>query len=140
MGKYSKNKGITLIELMIVIVVVAILSSIAVPAYQEHVVRAKRADAKAAILNTANKMEKALYTWGNYNNGGSATGIGAIPGASATSPDGHYSVTLSALTATGYTITASPTGSHSDSKCGNLIYNQAGQKTASTGDNEVCWR
>ena len=134
MNRYSKNKGITLIELMIVVVVVAILSSIAIPAYQDHVTRAKRSEAKAALLDVANRMEKFLYTNNNYTG---AT-LGGLNVATIVAP-GNYTLAL-ATTANTYTITASPNGSFTDSKCGNLIYNQAGVKTASAGDNEACWR
>ena len=132
-------RGITLIELMIVIVVVAILGSIAVPAYQDHVIRAKRSDAKVALLDTANKLDKALYTWGNYNNGGAVTVVTDIPGASATSPDGYYTLSFGLISTVAYRITATPTGSHSDATCGSLSFDQAGLKTA-TGDDQQCWR
>jgi len=140
MSNYKYSKGITLIELMIVVVIVAILSSVAFPAYDEYTKRAKRSDAKAALLNAANKMEKALYQWGNYNNGGTASAIGDIPGASATSPESYYSISLSSISATGYTLTATPTSPHSDSTCGNLSYDQAGNKVASAGDDKECWK
>ncbi|MEM7402268.1 MAG: type IV pilin protein [Pseudomonadota bacterium] len=134
MNRYTKSKGVTLVELMIVVVVVAILSSIAIPAYQDHVTRAKRSEAKAALLDTANRMEKYLYDNNNY----SGATLGGLNIATTVAP-GNYTLSLVATVAA-YTITATPAGSFTDSKCGNLVYNQAGVKTASAGDNEVCWR
>lgn len=139
MTMINRNKGITLIELMIVVVIVAILGSVAVPAYQDHVIRAKRSDAKAALLDTANKLDKALYTWGNYNNGGAVTVVTDIPGASATSPEGYYTLSFGLISTVAYRVTATPTGSHSDATCGALSFDQAGLKTA-TGDDQQCWR
>ena len=46
----SKHQGFTLIELMIVVAVVAILSSIAYPSYTEYVRRGHRAEARAGLL------------------------------------------------------------------------------------------
>jgi type IV pilus assembly protein PilE len=45
------NKGFTLIELMVVVAVVGILAAISMPSYLEYVLRAKRADGKAALLS-----------------------------------------------------------------------------------------
>lgn len=143
MTERKNSKGVTLIELMVVVAIVAIIASIAIPAYDQYVIRAKRSDAKAALLDVANRMEKALYDWNTYDNGGTLTAasvITLIPGVSATSNDGYYALSFGALTATSYTITATPTGSFTDSDCGALSYDQAGNKTAAAGDNEACWR
>ena len=56
MRKYMQ--GVTLMELMIVVVVIGILTAIAFPNYREFVARAKRAEAKAALLKIATNQEK----------------------------------------------------------------------------------
>ena len=56
MRKYMH--GVTLMELMIVVVIVGILTAIAFPNYREFVARAKRAEAKAALLKLATSQEK----------------------------------------------------------------------------------
>lgn len=53
----KKQKGFTLIEIMIVVGVLAILSSIAVPSYFEQVRKGKRADAKVELLRIAQLQE-----------------------------------------------------------------------------------
>ena len=55
------NKGLTLIELLIVIVIVAILAAIAIPSYTNYMVRARRADAKTALeqFRAAQEMRRA---------------------------------------------------------------------------------
>lgn len=50
--------GFTLIELMIVVVVVGLLAAIAYPGYQQYVKRGRRADAKAALTEMAQFMER----------------------------------------------------------------------------------
>ena len=51
--KYMKQQGFTLIELVIVVAIVGILSSIALPLYRDYVVRANRTEAKTALLGMA---------------------------------------------------------------------------------------
>jgi type IV pilus assembly protein PilE len=52
------SRGVTLIELMIVIIVVAVLASIAIPSYRQYVLRSHRTEAKAALMNVAAAQEK----------------------------------------------------------------------------------
>ncbi|WP_456375518.1 type IV pilin protein [Thiolapillus sp.] len=56
----KKTPGFTLVELMIVVAVVGVLAAIAYPGYIDHVRKARRADAKAALTEVAQKLE-ALY-------------------------------------------------------------------------------
>jgi type IV pilus assembly protein PilE len=53
-----RMRGITLIELMIVVVVVSILAAVAYPNYREFVARATRNEAKAALLQIATNQER----------------------------------------------------------------------------------
>ena len=55
------NKGMTLIEVMIVVVIVGILAAIAYPSYQNYVIRANRGAATACLLELSQFMER-LYT------------------------------------------------------------------------------
>ena len=53
-----KSAGMTLIELMIVVAIVALLASIAVPSYRQYVLRANRTEATTALLQLAAAQEK----------------------------------------------------------------------------------
>jgi type IV pilus assembly protein PilE len=57
----KSKKGLTLIELLIVIVVVGVLAAIAIPMYSDYMIRARRADAKTALeqLRAAQEMRRA---------------------------------------------------------------------------------
>lgn len=54
----SRDKGFTLIELMIVVIVIAILTAVAYPAYRNHAMRANRAEAKAMLVDAAARLER----------------------------------------------------------------------------------
>jgi len=56
----KKQAGFTLIEIMIVVVVISILASIAIPAYSDYVARAKRAQAQGALFELSSAMERFL--------------------------------------------------------------------------------
>ncbi len=58
----SRLHGFTLIEMMIVVVIGAILLSIAVPSYMTSIRKSRRADAKTAALELAGREERYLTT------------------------------------------------------------------------------
>lgn len=99
-----KQGGFTLIELMIVVVVLALLAAVALPSYQSYIRKARRADAKEALLRVQIEQEK----WRTNNTSYTGTlGSGGLA-LSSTSPDGYYTIAITSgsASATGYTTTA----------------------------------
>ena len=94
-----KSSGVTLLELMITLVVLAILATIAFPSFQAHVVRSRRAEALEHLLSAQLKLEEYRVTNASY-----ATTMAAIGG---TSTD-YYDYTLTVSGAT-YTLIATAT-------------------------------
>ena len=74
----AKRSGFTLIELMIVVVIIGILLSIAVPAYSEYIRRAHRAAAQQFLLEVAQRQEQYLLDNRQYATvfGAGAGGLG----------------------------------------------------------------
>lgn len=138
-----KLRGFTLIELMVVIAIVAILVGIAVPAYQDAVRKSRRGQAKADLVELAQRAER-YHTVNNAYN----TGAGFLASLSADelqSPRGpgvmHYQIN-GVEAANTFTLTAVPQGGQArDTRCMTLTLNQAGTKGISGGTGTVaeCW-
>lgn len=129
-------RGITLLELMIVVVIVGILAAFAYPSYRAQVMKTYRADGKAALMQTSQRLERCYTRFSSYNNAGCGV---TFP---VNSDDGHYAVTATALTASAFTLDATPQGGQaSDSKCGVLRLTSTGvegSQGAGTDAND-CW-
>ena len=66
-GTIQRVRGVTLLELMAVVVVIGILSIVALPSYRQYVLRAQRTEAKSALLRLATNQER--YYLGNRTYG-----------------------------------------------------------------------
>ncbi len=111
-----KNKGFTLIELMIVVVIVAIIASIAYPSYQDQIRKSRRADAKAALMDAAAKMERHYTQFGRYS------GTIANSGIPTTSPENFYNIsaTVTGAGSQTFTLTATRANRQTGDDCGDL--------------------
>lgn len=70
-----RSSGFTLIELMIVVVIVAILTAIAYPSYQDHIRRGHRANAQQFLMDVAQREEQFLLDQRQYTATWGAGGI-----------------------------------------------------------------
>src|SRR4030042_6429936 len=118
------NRGITLIELLIVIVIVAILAAIAIPAYTNYMQRARRVDAKTALEQLRASQEMFRAEKGSYSiNLVELVNTFGVPNVS-----GDYSILLINTGATAYLGDAQPNKARQVSD-GSLFINQDGVKT-----------
>ena len=128
--------GFTLIELRIVVALIAVLAAVALPSYQDSVRKARRADAKGALTTVAQLMERRNTERNSY--AGATLGAGATDLYAATTENKHYTLALSNLTVTTFTITATPAGNQSLDPCGNYTLTHAGVRGAALA-NDLCW-
>lgn len=129
-----RNRGFTLLELMIVVAIVAILAAIAYPSYQNYVLRTRRADGKEFMMRVASAQER-YYT--NLNRYAAMADLGL----GTTSEKGYYTVSVALANSNQtYTLTATPGGVQSPDQCGNLTLTNSGSKGYSGAEtNGKCW-
>lgn len=128
-----QQRGFTLIELMIVVVVIAVLAAIAVPNYLEQSRKGRRADAVRAVGEFQLAMERWRAENPSYANcSGSGCGSGTYP----TAPTSDFYVVPSGgitTSAAAYSITLNPAGKQTGDRCGDLSATNLAKPTWSPG-------
>jgi len=130
-GYLSKQKGFTLIELMIVVIIIGIIAAIALPSYQEQVRETRRVNAQSDLLELASYMER-FYTE-NFTYAGAALPFNESPKQGDTK---YYDLAIAASNATSYRLSAAPKNTQANDRCAAMTVNHRGEHTAALND---CW-
>ena len=123
-----KRSGFSLVELMVALTIIGILQAVAVPNYQQYVVKANRRAAQQYMLTIANKEAQYLLDNRSYT---STIGAGGLGLTDPPETSGKYIFALSGVTTSplSYTITATASGGQVSD--GNLALGSTGAKTPS---------
>ncbi|HEX4585910.1 MAG TPA: type IV pilin protein [Burkholderiaceae bacterium] len=144
------SSGFTLLELLVTVVLIGVLAAIAIPSYSAYVARGQRAAAKAALMQTAQFLERNYTAYGSYSTGASGVAVTVPTYAPTDGGQITYALAATVLTPTAFTLTATPcatagscpAGSNStfsDAACGQLTLDNTGSKTAAAGTVDACW-
>lgn len=134
----AASRGLTLIELMIAVAILAIVMGIAIPSYSQWVIESGRADGKAELFRVAQQLERCFTRYSSYTADECPIGDGDTR----TSEKGKYVVAVDAAD-TEFELTATPqAGQTNDDECGSLILDSVGVRDiggGATGAVEDCW-
>jgi type IV pilus assembly protein PilE len=142
------QKGFTLIELVVTMVIAAILAALAIPAYSSYVRKAHRTDAKSALLDMASLEERYFSTQNVYSQTWSDLGYSGTGSISVGS--GYYTVAPPTITAAVaptatsvgspalYSFTATAVGQQlKDTQCYQFTVTSGG--STNTDSTAACW-
>jgi type IV pilus assembly protein PilE len=144
------QRGFTLIEVMITVAIVGILAAVALPVYNQSVRKARRVDAKAALLDLAQREERFLSTSNRYSTSASELGYPSGITVTVASPmnvlsgsTAYYQMSVATVAGTSsappsFAASAVPISSTKQDldACGTFTLNSAGQQTPTTSG---CW-
>ena len=143
------QRGVTLLELMIVVAIVAMIAAFAYPSYTEYVVDTKRTAATTTLLQVADRQQQ--FFMDNKRFTADLTDLGYQDNPLWVSDDGNrvvagdadavYVFGLVNVTPTEFLAFAVPIGQQQirDSKCGALTLNQARTRLAYGTEPDDCW-
>lgn len=127
----SMVRGFSLFELLITLSILGILASVAYPIYTHAIIKTRRAEAKIALINLANRIE--IYYLENNNSYAEAS----LSKLGSNEKTNRHLYHLS-LSSTNNTYKLAATALFTDPECRRLLLNELGEKT-SVGDSQSCW-
>jgi type IV pilus assembly protein PilE len=127
--------GITLVELLVVLVILGVIAAFAVPAYRSYVLESRRGAAQSALLELGLRQEQFFLDARAYT---ATVGPGGL-NAALTTDGGHYALSVDAATAACplarcFRLRATPQGAQTADGCGELTLGEQGQRTPAQ-----CW-
>ena len=129
----KNTAGFTLIELMIVVAIIGILSAIAYPSYTAHVLKGRRVIAQSELMAFVSAMEQYYVQNGsNYR-----TPADGVPDVYSTTGAPMYTLAATNVTASTYTITATPNSGTSQYGNGYIRITNEGAKSWDSPDGLV---
>jgi type IV pilus assembly protein PilE len=124
----KKNRGFTLIEILVVLVVIGILAAIAIPSYQNQLIRGTRSAAQSVMADIANKEQFYLQSFRSYTTDYTQLGIAALP----SEVSNFYAITITndmTQTPPTFVITATPTAGTRQASDGAITLDSTGTKS-----------
>lgn len=136
-----RARGVTLVELLVVVTVIGILSMVAIPGYRQYSMRVARTDAKRELLSVASRLERCFTRTTDYQ---LKERGGADPCVELDYPTEGGTYTIDGeVDQLEFTLTATPIDGQAVDKCGTFTLTAAGQQDVEDEDASMtaakCW-
>jgi type IV pilus assembly protein PilE len=134
-----RQRGFSLIELLVTLGIVAVLAAIAYPSYIQYTRRGNRTDATRNMMLMAQGLERC------YSQAFTYAGCAGVPAGTANTPQGYYKITVAVPSASQFTLTAVPNGKpqSGDAPCQSFTLSSAGAQSAldsgGADSSGTCW-
>ncbi len=141
MSNAKQTKGLSLIELLCVLFIVAIIASVAYPSYSKNMMKVSRQEAKSGLLALQNQYERYFIHHNSYKHAQIGEGKHALI-SEAITKRGHYKLEITTQKDRYYLLTAHPNSERTkrDETCGSFTLNSLGEPgITGTGPLEHCW-
>ena len=126
------QRGVTLVELLVVVTIIGIIAAVAVPSYRNYSLRANRTEAKTALQQATQVLERCFTRTRSYATCAAQVATGDTPGR-------LYNIRLETDVTT-YRVIARPIlGQADDTACGEFAITQTGARTPAAPDPNKCW-
>ena len=134
----KSSRGFSLIEMMIVVAILAIVTTWGYSSYRDTVMKSRRAEGLGELLMIADRMERYYADQQTYVGATLGTSANAVHAVS--SDNGYYNFSITSADAVQFTITAAPQGGQADDlKCKTFTLNSLGTRSASGSLGDKCW-
>ena len=141
---HAKQGGFTLIEILIVVAIMGVLAAIALPAYQNSVLRGGRAEGKGELMIVASYQERFFSSNNTYSTDATPL-VTEVPAnlTVRTTENGLYTIAVAAGAtgdiATSFVATATPQGQQTGDACTTLTISSTGLRGATGDTADECW-
>ncbi|MBK6006093.1 type IV pilin protein [Ramlibacter ginsenosidimutans] len=136
----NRVRGFSLIELMVVVAVIGLLASIALPSYTRYVLRSHRSSAITGVLDVASRQARYYTTNNTYTTSMTALGYPVDPMPLTDSSNRYYDLSVASASATAFTVRAVPVNAQTKDTCGTYTYTDLGVKSITSGTLGDCWK
>ncbi|MBL4729212.1 MAG: type IV pilin protein [Gammaproteobacteria bacterium] len=142
--RHTRLNGFTLLELLVVVAIIGILSSIALPAYQNSVLRSARAEAKTELLIVASDQERHFSNFNTYVDDATPLITPVVASRDRTTQNGFYTISVAACGGGAITncflATATAQNAQTADACTTLTIANTGARGATGATTNECWQ
>lgn len=133
----KRQKALTLFELLIVLAIVAGLASMAIPSYQQYLVRTRRMAASLALFDLAEQIHQ-YFSDHPQADTVQLSDLPDLPTLQST----WYQFVITSASHSHFALQAIPQGEQAklDQRCGRLIYTSLGERSVTGTAGAACWR